>query len=211
MTIDVTDLVEGHPEKERGGELETSLLLFLAPELVRMDEAADFLLDSQSSGKYIEGRVTTPPPGFHGIVGRPALATAEKGCRCLSPAHQHLGGGVWRAPPHRMSGKAVDILLTHTIERSTEIRCTLGLCVSRRPCIPCSSPSRAALASPDSDSSWRPWRPRRSKWTAARSSSSWATWIHKLSATKRSTELLNEVEASWDTVELPSRRKGGSS
>ena len=38
-----------------------------------------------------------------------------------------------------------------------------------------------------------------------------ATWIHKLSATKRSTELLNEVEASWDTVELPSRRKGGSS
>ena len=37
------------------------------------------------------------------------------------------------------------------------------------------------------------------------------TWIHKLSATKRSTELLNEVEASWDTVELPSRRKGGSS
>ena len=79
MTIDVTDLVEGHPEKERGGELETSLLLFLAPELVRMDEAADFLLDSQSSGKYIEGRVTTPPPGFHGIVGRPTLATAEKG------------------------------------------------------------------------------------------------------------------------------------
>ena len=105
MTIDVTDLVEGHPEKERGGELETSLLLFLAPELVRMDEAADFLLDSQSSGKYIEGRVTTPPPGFHGIVGRPALATAEKGRRCLSPVHQHLGGGVGAPLPIGCPGR----------------------------------------------------------------------------------------------------------
>jgi creatinine amidohydrolase len=79
MTIDVADLVEGHPEEERGGELETSLLLFLAPELVRMDEAVDFLPHSQSSGRYVEGRVTTPPPGFQGVVGRPTLATAEKG------------------------------------------------------------------------------------------------------------------------------------
>jgi len=79
MTIDVADLVESLPEEERGGELETSLLLFLAPELVRMDEAVDFLPHSQSSGKYVEGRVTTPPPGFQGVVGRPTLATAEKG------------------------------------------------------------------------------------------------------------------------------------
>ena len=79
MTIDVSDLVEGHPEHERGGELETSLLLFLAPELVRMDEAVDFLPQSQSSRKYVEGRVTTPPPRFQGVVGRPTLATAEKG------------------------------------------------------------------------------------------------------------------------------------
>ncbi len=79
MTIGVTDLIEGRPEAERGGELETSLLLYLAPELVRMDEATDYLPPSQSSGKYVEGRVTTPPPGFQGVVGRPTLATAEKG------------------------------------------------------------------------------------------------------------------------------------
>ena len=79
MTIDVTDLVHGHPEEERGGELETSLLLFIAPELVRMDEAVDYLPQAHSSGKYVEGRVTTPPPGFQGVVGRPTLATAEKG------------------------------------------------------------------------------------------------------------------------------------
>lgn len=79
MTIGVTDLIEGHPEAERGGELETSLLLYLAPELVRMDEATDYLPPSQSLRKYVEGRVTTPPPGFQGVVGRPTLATAEKG------------------------------------------------------------------------------------------------------------------------------------
>jgi len=79
MTIDVADLVDGLPEEKRGGELETSLLLFLAPELVRMDEAVYFLPHSQSSEKYVEGRVTTPPPGFQSVVGRPTLATAEKG------------------------------------------------------------------------------------------------------------------------------------
>ena len=79
MTIDVADLVEGRPDEERGGELETSLLLFLAPELVRMEEAVDYLLEAHSFGKYVEGRVTTPPPGFKGVVGRPTLATAEKG------------------------------------------------------------------------------------------------------------------------------------
>ena len=79
MTIDVTDLVEGNPEEERGGELETSLLLYLAPELVRMDEAADYLPHSPSAAKYVEGRVTTPPPEFQGVVGRPTLATVEKG------------------------------------------------------------------------------------------------------------------------------------
>jgi creatinine amidohydrolase/Fe(II)-dependent formamide hydrolase-like protein len=71
--------VEGLPEEKRGGELETPLLLFLAPELVRMDEAVYFLPHSQSSEKYVEGRVTTPPPGFQGVGGRPTLATAEKG------------------------------------------------------------------------------------------------------------------------------------
>ena len=42
MTIDVADLVEGLPEEERGGELETSLLLFLASELVRMTRRSTF-------------------------------------------------------------------------------------------------------------------------------------------------------------------------
>ncbi len=36
--IDVRDVLESDPESEHGGELETSLVLHLAPELVHMDE-----------------------------------------------------------------------------------------------------------------------------------------------------------------------------
>ena len=36
-------------------------------------------------------------------------------------------------------------------------------------------------------------------------------WIHIVSATNHPTELHKEVEASWDALDLPSRRKGGSS
>jgi len=79
MTIDITDIVEGNSAEERGSELETSLLLYLAPELVRMDETPDYLAHSTSPGKCVEGRVTTPPPNFQGVVGRPTLASAEKG------------------------------------------------------------------------------------------------------------------------------------
>ena len=79
MTIDVGDLVEGRPEHERGGELETSLLLHLAPGLVRMDEAVDYTDHPGPPGKYVQGRVSSPPADFKGVVGRPSLATAEKG------------------------------------------------------------------------------------------------------------------------------------
>lgn len=79
MTIDVGDLVEGRPEHERGGELETSLLLCLAPELVRMDQAVDFTDHPGSPEKYVQGLVTSPHPDFEGVVGRPTLATVEKG------------------------------------------------------------------------------------------------------------------------------------
>lgn len=79
--IDVSDIVEISPEEEHGGEVETSLLLYLAPERVRRDQVADFLPDEETLGRYVRGRVPTPPPGSEGAVGRPSRATAEKGAR----------------------------------------------------------------------------------------------------------------------------------
>ena len=78
-TIDVADLVEGRPAHERGGELETSLLLHLAPELVRMDQAVDYTDHPGPPAKYVQERVSSPHPDSQGVVGRPTLATEEKG------------------------------------------------------------------------------------------------------------------------------------
>ena len=79
--IDVSDLLEAPPETEHGGELETSLMLHLAPERVRTDQIADFAPEGSDIRKYMRGRMPTPPAGSQGAVGRPTRASAEKGRR----------------------------------------------------------------------------------------------------------------------------------
>ncbi|MFW6199319.1 MAG: creatininase family protein [Gemmatimonadota bacterium] len=80
-SIPAGDLLDGNPISEHGGELETSLLLHLAPKMVRRNEVADFIPDSRTFRKYVRGRRPTPPPGSRGVVGRPSLASKEKGER----------------------------------------------------------------------------------------------------------------------------------
>jgi creatinine amidohydrolase len=77
--VDVVDLLDGDPEGEHGGELETSLMLHLAPELVISDEMADFVPRTRALRRYTRGRVPTPPAEARGAVGRPSIASAEKG------------------------------------------------------------------------------------------------------------------------------------
>jgi creatinine amidohydrolase len=62
-----------------GGELDTSLLLYLAPELVRMDLALDFELTPKMLARYRPGQVRRLPEGSPGSVGYPSLASAQKG------------------------------------------------------------------------------------------------------------------------------------
>jgi creatinine amidohydrolase/Fe(II)-dependent formamide hydrolase-like protein len=78
-SIDVGDLLEGSPLSEHAGELETSLMLHLAPERVCLERAKDVIPDAKTFRKYARGRVATPPPGSKGILGAPSRATAEKG------------------------------------------------------------------------------------------------------------------------------------
>jgi creatinine amidohydrolase len=77
--IDVSDLLDGIPEHEHGGELETSLVLHLAPDRVRSDEMSDFVPEYRALRKYTRGRVPTPPQESRGLVGSPTRATPEKG------------------------------------------------------------------------------------------------------------------------------------
>jgi creatinine amidohydrolase/Fe(II)-dependent formamide hydrolase-like protein len=90
FAIEVGDILEGSPFSEHGGELETSLMLHLAPDLVRMEHAADVIIDSKTLRKYARGRVATPPPGSRGILGVPSRATPEKGAAVFSRYIQAL-------------------------------------------------------------------------------------------------------------------------
>lgn len=77
--VPIHDLLEGQEGAEHAGEAETSLMLHLHPELVRMDRARDFELSPKEFRRYMRGGMPSPPPGGTGCVGRPTLATAEKG------------------------------------------------------------------------------------------------------------------------------------
>lgn len=80
-SIPVGDILEGDPDTEHGGELETSLLLHLEPERVRTEQIRDFVTDPATVRRYVRGRAPTPPPGSRGSLGRPSRATPEKGRR----------------------------------------------------------------------------------------------------------------------------------
>jgi len=77
--IDVSDIIETDPEIEHAGELETSLMLHLAPGLVYMDRATDFTPEGGTLRKYTRRRAPTPPLDAEGILGSPSLASASKG------------------------------------------------------------------------------------------------------------------------------------
>jgi len=74
-------------EFDHAGEVETSLVLAIAPELVRMDRAAP---NSKrlSKSKAAYSSITNVPGSFpkitgNGVWGDPRKATAEKGCRWI--------------------------------------------------------------------------------------------------------------------------------
>jgi creatinine amidohydrolase/Fe(II)-dependent formamide hydrolase-like protein len=77
--IDVSDLLEEDPWRAHAGELETSLLLHLAPERVKLQDAVDFVPEDRALRRYTRGRAPTPPPESRGTLGRPSLASADKG------------------------------------------------------------------------------------------------------------------------------------
>ncbi len=77
--IEVGDLLQMSADFEHGGELETSLMLHLAPERVRRDQIVDYTPPPGKPGKYLRQRMPTAPTGSQGVLGRPTLATADKG------------------------------------------------------------------------------------------------------------------------------------
>jgi creatinine amidohydrolase len=75
----------------QGGELDTSLLLYLAPELVHMGLAQDFDLTPGMLARYRPGQSRNLPSGSPGSVGYPSLASPQKGERLYTFILERIG------------------------------------------------------------------------------------------------------------------------
>lgn len=102
--IDVSDLLETDPELEHAGELETSLMLHLAPELVRTDAVEDFMPEGSALRRYTRRRVPKAPKTSMGVLGFPSLATAAKGARIFARYVDTLSATLAAGRPRARSG-----------------------------------------------------------------------------------------------------------
>jgi creatinine amidohydrolase/Fe(II)-dependent formamide hydrolase-like protein len=89
FSLDFGSLLE-RPAPVQGGELDTSLMLYLAPNLVRMDLAQDFEL-TPGMARYRPGHSRQLPTGSPGSVGFPSLASAQKGERLYTFILERVG------------------------------------------------------------------------------------------------------------------------
>ncbi len=94
-TVDLSGFLDQPGRPEHAGQLETSLLLFLAPELVRCEHLVDAPIEAKDQADSLGGSEPTPPPGSPGVVGRPSLATAEKGRRVYEYLVEYLGSRLY--------------------------------------------------------------------------------------------------------------------
>jgi creatinine amidohydrolase len=77
--VEIGDLLTSQPGHLHACEAETSVMLYLYPDLVRMDRARDFDMPPEQFDRYIRGQLPSPPAGGAGVVGFPTRATGELG------------------------------------------------------------------------------------------------------------------------------------
>jgi creatinine amidohydrolase len=91
--VEIGSLLTTQPGHLHACEAETSVMLFLYPDLVRMERARDFTLPQAEFERYIRGQLPSPPAGGAGVVGNPTAATAETG----EAIYNHVLGAIRRA------------------------------------------------------------------------------------------------------------------
>jgi creatinine amidohydrolase len=98
MSVDFRDLLEGQTEPMHGDEVDTSLMLFIAPELTDMTLAQDYMMSRDELRRYRRGWLRVPRAS-PGSIGRPTLATAEKGRAIYDRILTRVRERVFIAPP----------------------------------------------------------------------------------------------------------------
>lgn len=96
LSIDFSSLVEGGGGAEHGGEVLTSLMLYLHPDKVNLERAQDHV--PHAPGESPPRRLTRLAQASPGSLGRPSLATAEKGRRIYDHIVQKIRSRVFLDP-----------------------------------------------------------------------------------------------------------------
>ena len=91
------DLLEGQTEPMHGDEVDTSLMLHIAPELVDMELAEEYMMSRDELRRYRRGWLKVPQ-GSAGSIGRPTLATAAKGAALSERIRERISERIFRAP-----------------------------------------------------------------------------------------------------------------
>lgn len=97
FSVQLRDLLEGQSEAMHGDEVDTSLMLFLAPQLVRQELAQDYMMSRELLRRYRRGSLKVPS-GSAGSIGRPSLATADKGKALYERIRAKIGDRIFLAP-----------------------------------------------------------------------------------------------------------------
>jgi creatinine amidohydrolase len=95
--MDLSDLLERQTEPMHGDEVDTSLLLFIAPELVDMRLAEDYMMSREALRRYRRGSMKIPKDSS-GSIGRPTLASAERGKRLYERIYSRVRQRVLLTP-----------------------------------------------------------------------------------------------------------------
>ena len=98
--VQFADLLQGQTEPMHGDEVDTSLLLYIAPELVNMDVAQDYMMSREELRRYRRGWLRVPRAS-PGSIGRPSLATAEKGRAMYERIYARIRDRVFVGPAGR--------------------------------------------------------------------------------------------------------------
>ncbi len=97
FAVDLHQLLEGQTEPMHGDEVDTSVLLYLAPQLVRLDLAEDYMMSRDEVRRYRRGWLRIPRDSS-GSIGKPSLASAAKGAAIYSHIMEKVRMRVFVAP-----------------------------------------------------------------------------------------------------------------
>ena len=95
--VEIADLLDGQAEHMHGDEADTSLMLYLAPDLVRLDWAQDHMIPREALRRYRRGSLRVPRESA-GSIGRPTLASAEKGKAIYERIRQRISERIFLTP-----------------------------------------------------------------------------------------------------------------